>query len=98
MNFDDKIIMSGTDRITGIALWQYMDNSQIKSIKSGNWDDPTTWSTGTVPIINTNVTIEENHTVVIPAAIQANLYTIIIKTGGVLEIGNGAILNLNKEN
>jgi trimeric autotransporter adhesin len=95
MNFDDKLIMSGTDG-NGIALWQYIDNTQIKSIKSGNWDDPSTWNTGQVPVVTNNVTIDENHTVVIPAAIQANLYTIIIKVGGILEIGNGASLNLNK--
>jgi ELWxxDGT repeat protein len=97
MNFDDKIIMSGTDG-NGIALWQYLDNTQIKSIKSGNWDDPSTWNTGQVPVVTNNVTIDENHIVVIPAAIQANLFTIIIKNGGTLEIGNGSGLNLNKAN
>jgi ELWxxDGT repeat protein len=86
MNFEDKIVMSGTDGINGIALWQYIDNTQIKSIKSGNWDDPTTWNTGQIPVVTNNVTIDENHTVVIPAAIQANLFTIIIKNGGLWKL------------
>ena len=98
MDFDDKLLMTGTNGTAGLVLWQYTDPSQIKSIKSGNWDDPTTWSTGVVPANSSNVTIEAGHTVTIPAAINANLFTIIIKMGGILEIGNGSSLILNNQN
>jgi hypothetical protein len=46
---------------------QSVDNSATITIKSGLWSDPTTWSTGRVPINVTAVTIKHNVTVDIDA-------------------------------
>lgn len=37
----------------------------VISIKSGNWDDPTTWNVNRVPVAGDQVTLDEGHTVTV---------------------------------
>jgi hypothetical protein len=60
-------------------------SSFIQSIKSGNWNDPTTWDCNCVPTLTNNVLIKASHTVSVTPSmgvIQAKI--VQIESGGIL--------------
>lgn len=64
-----KHILSKTLRISTLTtlimlLFSANNNANvINSVKSGSWDDPTVWNTGTVPTANDEVVIKNSHVV-----------------------------------
>jgi hypothetical protein len=64
--------------------------SVIISIKTGDWEDPTTWDAGRVPNANDIVIVDTAHTVSLNGAGSAKNVT----QRGVLSMKNGSVLNL----
>jgi hypothetical protein len=64
-----------------------VNTNVIFSIKSGNWEDPTTWNTGVVPIVTNLVTISTGHTVSITTN-AATASFVIHSTSSVLNFAN----------
>ena len=64
----------------------------LYSIKNGNWDDPTVWSCGRVPVSVDPVTL--NHAVTIPANFSGNALRLVYGTGSRLLYGPGSRLRL----
>lgn len=64
----------------------------IESIKSGNWNDPTVWSCGIIPNMNSKVIINTGHTVSISIGDQGNCLNLETKNGSILNVPNGAKL------
>jgi hypothetical protein len=68
--------------------------AQVNTISSGNWDDPSIWSTGSVPTSTAGV-ITINHSVTIPAGFSVTVDEVVsnalitIATSGVLTVANG---------
>ena len=59
----------------------------IISIKTGSWEDPTTWNVGRLPLVTENVTIDISHIVTITNT-NATAKKIIYKLGAKLNFGN----------
>jgi hypothetical protein len=64
--------------------------TEITSIFTGNWTDPLTWSTGTVPATLDNVTIANGTTVIINGAAECNALTVGQGASGILRFGTTA--------
>jgi hypothetical protein len=60
----------------------------VISIKTGNWEDPTTWNVGRLPLITEDVTIDSSHTVTITTNTQATAKKVIQKANSNLNLGN----------
>ena len=63
-----------------VVLKSAMD--EIAAVKTGDWNDPTVWSTGEVPTASDNVTIGNNYTVTVNVA--AVCQNITIQSGSTL--------------
>lgn len=61
---------------------------EIISIKTGNWEDPTTWNVGRLPLVTEDVTINTSHIVTITTPTQATAKKLIYKTGSTLNFDN----------
>ena len=64
----------------------------VSTVKSGNWSDTSVWSTGQIPTANTDVIIDDNHTVYID--IEGNTSGQIIDLCKNLQIKPSAILQM----
>jgi hypothetical protein len=62
----------------------------IITIKTGNWEDTTTWNVGRLPLITEEVTIDSTHIVTITTATQAIAKKLIYKTNATLNFGNSS--------
>ncbi len=74
------------------TLWRYVPTcTQVISISSGNWNNVNTWACGRIPTTNDEVTIN-GHTV----SVAGNGFAkkIIKKSGGTINIANGANLQI----
>ena len=60
----------------------------IFSIKSGDWEDLTTWNIGRLPLISEEVTIDGTHTITIRTDTQATAKKIIYKSNATLNFSN----------
>lgn len=60
----------------------------VISIKTGNWEDPSTWNVGRLPLITEDVTIDNTHTVTITTNNQATAKKVIHKANSILNLGN----------
>lgn len=65
----------------------------ISTVKSGNWSDPTVWSTGTVPTAADTVTINVNYNVTLDQTGNVNALTISATAAGtaLLAVGNNTL-------
>lgn len=65
---------------------------RVTSVKSGNWNDPTTWACGRTPSLTDQAFIQSGHVVTIDATVQARSLDLKGKinyvSGGKLTIGN----------
>jgi photosystem II stability/assembly factor-like uncharacterized protein len=61
-NYTAKCFLNGclSNSSNNLAISVY---NSVYSIKSGNWDDPLTWSSNRVPTITDNITVRSNHTI-----------------------------------
>ena len=64
----------------------------MQTVKAGNWDDPTVWSCGRVPILTDAVLIR--HAVTVPGGFVAHAQKISFEVGGKLSWGISARLQL----
>ena len=64
----------------------------VTSIKSGNWNDPTTWACGRIPTITDRVVIQSNHVISVTTLASARAIELKGKvtyaTGGNVMLGN----------
>ena len=60
------------------------------SIKSGNWEDGTTWNKGTAPTSSDNVTIANGHTVTVTAS-AGSANNVTVNSGGVLTVAGSTL-------
>jgi glucose/arabinose dehydrogenase len=68
--------------------------AEMYSINTGNWNNPTTWSCGRVPIVTDDVTINTGHTVSIPNGVNATLKFLYLL--GTLNPLSGSTFNIYK--
>ena len=61
-------------------------SADCSSTKTGNWNDPTVWSTGTVPVAGDNVTILSPHIVSMNGS--ETLGNLTVNSGGTLQFNN----------
>jgi glucose/arabinose dehydrogenase len=66
----------------------------MNSVQTGNWNTPSTWSCGRVPILTDIVTINTGHTVTVLNGVSATLR--LLEQLGTLNIQTGGIFNINK--
>jgi hypothetical protein len=66
----------------------------MNSVQTGNWNAPSTWSCGRVPISTDIVTINTGHTVTVLNGVSATLR--LLEQLGTLNIQTGGIFNINK--
>jgi photosystem II stability/assembly factor-like uncharacterized protein len=61
-NYTAKCFLNGclSNSSNNLAISVY---NSVYSIKSGNWDDPLTWSSNRIPTITDNITVRTNHTI-----------------------------------
>ncbi|MEI6185227.1 MAG: GEVED domain-containing protein, partial [Bacteroidota bacterium] len=68
--------------------------ANIHSVATGNWSDPNTWSTGTVPDFFSTVTIDSLYTVHLDIALDS-CFNLVVNPGGVLDATSTiGVLNL----
>lgn len=93
--FDDQLIFWRIDDIHGTEPWVYTNsscNGSINySIKSGTWNDITTWSCGSIPTSSDYVIIKNGHKISVPTEYRAYSKFISTETGAVLDIERGAV-------
>ncbi len=100
---DQKIYVEGTiaepqpEPIAGQPIAQELKlksaTVDFTAVKSGDWDDPATWSSTVIPTSADNVTIPGPHTVTVDAAAFCN--NITIQAGGTLTITGTNTLQVN---
>ena len=79
--------VAGLSTYDSTKLFPSCGVQQIVSIKSGAWDDPTTWSCNCVPRDHDDVTIKATHTVtVIPAMGVLQCGKLKLETGGNMNV------------
>lgn len=70
-----------------ITAYSFVEAQVVTSVASGNWNNSSTWSTGTVPTGSSKVVINNGHSVIADAAATAG--TITIQNGGTLNAAYG---------
>jgi glucose/arabinose dehydrogenase len=68
--------------------------ADMNSVQTGNWNTPSTWSCGRVPILTDIITINTGHTVTVLNGVSATLR--LLQQLGTLNIQTGGIFNINK--
>ena len=68
--------------------------SQMYSVRTGNWNQSTTWSCGRIPILTDDITISGGNTVTIPNGVSATLK--LLNLIGTLNVQTGAIFDIKK--
>lgn len=87
---DFKKTISMKQLIFLTCLIPYLCFGQITSTKSGDFNDPSVWSTGTVPGNIGDVQINSGHTVTV--TVTDTICTFHIQATGILSISSGVIL------
>ena len=64
------------------------------SVRTGNWNQSTTWSCGRIPILTDDITISGGNTVTIPNGVSATLK--LLNLIGTLNVQTGAIFDIKK--
>jgi hypothetical protein len=62
----------------------------IMSVKTGNWEEPSTWNLGRLPTINEDVIIDNNHIITVNTFNQATARRVIYRANTNILMGNGA--------
>jgi hypothetical protein len=69
----------------------------LKTVRNGNWNDPSVWSCGRVPASGETITVQ--HVITIPATVSASAAAqaqrIALVAGGQLVYASGGLLRLN---
>ncbi|MES2520444.1 MAG: PKD domain-containing protein, partial [Bacteroidota bacterium] len=68
--------------------------ADMSSTKTGNWDDPTVWNCGRLPISTDIITISPSHTVTVLNGVSATLR--LLQLLGTLNMESGAIFDIKK--
>ncbi|RYF77250.1 MAG: hypothetical protein EOO39_04395 [Cytophagaceae bacterium] len=80
----------GVGTAIGNAVVSILPCTSFYSIKTGNWNDPATWSCNRVPTIADSVQIVAGHAITLPAGITGMAAQ--LKQSGQLVIATGATL------
>ena len=68
--------------------------AEMFSLNTGNWNAPTTWSCGRIPIVTDDIRINSGHTVTIPNGVNASLKFLYLL--GTLNPLSGSTFNIYK--
>jgi hypothetical protein len=60
----------------------------VVSIKTGDWEDPTTWNVGRLPLVTEEVKIDFGHLVTITTPTQATAKKLVYQPGATLRFAN----------
>lgn len=74
------------------SFYVYPPCSNMYSVRTGNWNDPNTWSCNRIPALGETVRVSVGHTVTIPASTTA--YARTVQEHGRLMVAAGAKLQL----
>src|SRR5690606_33280633 len=66
--------------------------ANVFTTSSGSWIDPGTWSTGVVPSAGDRVFVGPGHTVTIEQEVAADVWSVVVESGGVLRIDSAGAL------
>lgn len=79
-----------TAQLTAGALYMGINEADIPflSVASGDWNDPTKWNKGTIPVCTDNVTILNGHTITVNSAANVSR-NVTINAGGTLVVASG---------
>lgn len=79
-----------TAQLTAEALYMGINEADIPflSVASGDWNDPTKWNKGTVPVCTDIVTILNGHTITVNSAANVSR-NVTINAGGTLVVASG---------
>ncbi|WP_460949283.1 peptidoglycan DD-metalloendopeptidase family protein [Spirosoma daeguense] len=66
--------------------------TSLSTLKAGNWDDPSVWSCGQIPLFTNSVVI--NHAITMPTSYTGQALTVQYTSSGRLLLSNGGKLKL----
>jgi hypothetical protein len=87
-----KVYTDGATTRPGFTAIYNCSPQMVRSITSGNWNDPNTWETGAVPLATDNAMIMSGHVVTVTA--NHSVGSLLVNTGGSVDFTGTAILTV----
>ncbi len=82
--------------ISGYILVNYVKGYEsVESIKSGDWHDPATWSSGRIPNKTDNVVIKQPHRVILSDDINGYCKNFLVELGAIFDCKTDKALVIN---
>jgi ELWxxDGT repeat protein len=98
MDFNQKMMFWSYDTQTDYEPWIYQlpdcQNNINYTLKSGDWNDLSSWSCGFVPTLNQTAIIKNPHKITISATDRININKLITEAGCVLQTHSGAVFEV----
>ncbi len=87
-----KVYTDGATTRPGFTAIYNCSPQLVRSVTSGNWNDPNTWETGAVPLATDNAMIMGGHEVTV--SLNHSVGTLVVNTGGSVVFTGTAVLNI----
>ncbi len=87
-----KVFTDGATTRSGFTAIYNCSPQLVRSITSGNWNDPATWETGAVPLPADNAVVMGGHVVTVSA--NHSVGSLLVNTGGSLAFTGTAVLHI----